>query len=147
MRFSKSRLLRRAMSQSPASSFRGVSFFPTTPTKLEGSLASSIFVQSFHFAGTVWRESADQAMYFKNLLTVMVVDRPALNATEKAFLSPFRAACKPIPHVALSQRIVTALVPVFSNNLDAAAFKAMRPSVVTETVGSVILTAVLSNVW
>jgi hypothetical protein len=46
----------------------------------------------------------------------------------------------------LSHRIFTALVPVFANNLDAAAFTAMRPSVVTDTVGLETLTEVLAKV-
>src|SRR6266853_312198 len=83
-------------------------------------------------------------MYSKNLLVVMVDERWVL--IEKAFLSPFCAACNAIPYVALSHRIVTAFAPAFSNSLEAAALRAMRPSVVTDNVGLSTLTAVLSNV-
>ena len=45
-----------------------------------------------------------------------------------------------------SHKILTALAPAFANNLDAAAFTAMRPSVVTDRVGLETLTVVLSKV-
>lgn len=57
-----------------------------------------------------------------------VEDRvPFPNAIEYAFLSSFRAPCKAIPQVCLSQKIFTAFTPASFKALEEAAFKAMRP--------------------